>query len=206
MKLENLFEKIEKENASFKKLSKSQKRVVVAQDCLARIECNQFKVARGQVIDTGKDLRIADSVKTFINTNTKFTCSACAKGSLFLSFIGRTNQFQGHEFEGINSLRSIEHKKLLEIFTIKQLSLIETAFEGVQYLVDDNNFKRITFNQTTKENLYKFWENLGIKLNERFKNLKGSSVFQGNIKNIDFNNLLAKICENIIENKGTFKP
>jgi len=62
------------------------------------------------------------------------------------------------------------------------LSLIELAFEGSQYLDFDNENRRIKFSNDTFKRAIRF------------------------LTNFDATERLIKICENIIENKGTFKP
>lgn len=103
-------------------------------------------------------------------------CKVCAKGALFCSFVGRVNEVTLGEIRGGNSIDNLEHKKLLSIFTKIQLDLIETAFEGVSYLNICKN------------------EDLLINA-EAYLN-----------KYPDNDKRLIVICENIIKNKGTFKP
>jgi hypothetical protein len=106
--------------------------------------------------------------------NTK-TCEVCAKGGLFVSYIGRVNNFSDDCLGNDESNEA--HKKLLEVFTLRQLAIIEYAFEGTQYIYSVN----IPYDLEKK--LHKFYD-------ENYD---------------DDDKRLIKICENIIKNKGTFK-
>jgi hypothetical protein len=110
--------------------------------------------------------------QTIVNTK---TCEVCAKGGLFASYIGRVNNFS-NECLG-NEEDNEAHKKLLEVFTLRQLAIIEYAFEGSQYI---NSVSIPNDMQKKLEGFYD--ENFG-----------------------DDDQRLIKICENIIKNKGTFK-
>ena len=68
--------------------------------------------------------------KEVINESTY--CEACAKGCLFLSFVGIANDYNGRVAG--NSIDTPAHIKLNEIFSAEQLALIEAAFEGTFYL------------------------------------------------------------------------
>lgn len=120
-------------------------------------------------------------MKTLLN-KTGITCTGCAKGGLFTSFVGRANHFKYGEIEDDNQLISSEHIKLLEIFSARQLSLIETAFEGSQYL-EEYEGKSISFSQKEYDRAVDF-----------------------NMDYDDSDERLIAICQNIIDNKGTFKP
>lgn len=182
MKLEQLNEEIQKNNEVFAKLSKADKRVQIAKDCIARLEFKQVMYETGTVLSAKTLARLKeahDDVKTTLTSPIK--CTACAKGGLFLSYVGRANNYTKHNIDGTCSQYSNEHDKLLEIFTITQLSLIETAFEGYQFITTYNG-KDITL-----------------------KNIKDAENFF-NVYYSNDNERMIAICENIIKNKGTFKP
>lgn len=200
MEIKDLIENIEANNGKFEKLSKAKKRVVVAQDCLDRIKAGQFQPERNKFIDdrdlsrlvTGNDIYVnlenvvsveSCSLKDRINEIPK--CTACAKGSLFLAFIGRANNFDVNDvnFRNNNATNDNFHAKLLEIFDIKQLALIEFAFEKRLYMKVDLEGNAINFTEKTVDKAVEF-----------FKFYDGSE------------NRMIGICENIIKNKGTFKP
>lgn len=213
-KLQSLVCQIEKGNEIFKKMTKAEKRVVIAQDCIIRIESKQFKTGKGQLIGNFEKLigeENNDSLKDLLNTNYNLTCQPCAKGGLFLSMIGRVNKFKISDIESDNERSSAEHKELLKIFTLNQLALIEAAFEGNQYLEFNEKGKFIEFSKIEKQGLLKFWKNNNIimrdyiDVNSDFSSFTIDWEFRlGEKYNAD--KVLINICKNIIENKGTFKP
>lgn len=120
-------------------------------------------------------------MKSLLN-NQKITCVGCAKGGLFTSFVGRVNNFKRGKIEDDNDIDGSEHVKLLEIFTARQLALIESAFEGSQYLYSYDG-KSINLKEDEYDRAIQYYDNYS-----------------------DENQRLIAICENIVENKGTFKP
>lgn len=192
--LEALVKQIENENETFEALTIEEKRVVIAQDCIARIKLNQLNAKRGRFIDDGdlnvvrgknynddlldnNDIEVCSVKEKF---NTLPTCSACAKGSLFLTYVGRVNSFNTNEFNLSNNNETTDnaHKKLLEIFSLEQLALIETAFEGIQFIDED-----------FAGNLIEIPHSKVIKFNKKYE--------------IPNDRMIA-ICKNIIKNNGTF--
>ena len=186
MSLKKLVARIEAENEIFDSLSKAEKRVRIAQDCLERIKLNLISPYTNNFLYPASIsvLQMNSNLKESVNSNIQ--CSACAKGGLFLSYVGRVNNFDSCKLVGGNDVDDSEHKKLLEIFTLRQLALIEFAFEGNQYLnrywdKSGENSIEIKFSEKLQINAYNFCRRYDVK--ER----------------------LIAICENIIENKGTFK-
>ena len=189
--LENLNGEIKKQNEDFAKMTKPQQRVIIASDCIIRIEANQIIPRAGSIVN--KDTirgsmykhNIAD-LKTLLEGDIE-RCTACAKGGLFLSCVGRVNKFNVAQLDGTNSQRGAEHLKLLEFFTVKQLAVIEMAFEGGQYI--GNN---------------EYWDKGSsiVRLTERDK--QRARNFYTKYMNEPEERLLA-ICRNIVKNGGTFK-
>lgn len=186
----SLAKKIEEDNQMFENATKAEKRVIIAQDCLDRIKLGQIEPAFSTMCKIYNDLETSQhSIKDYINTKKELICSACAKGSLFMSYIGRTNKLTFNEVESDNHIDGTEHSKLLKIFSAKQLSLIEFVFEGRQHLNFDKKGKRI--------NLDKYYSKMR---DFRFDNGTKKDYF-----GFDSNLLIVAICKNIIKNKGTFK-
>src|SRR6478609_1141079 len=130
--LESLAKKIEKENELFSEMTKEQKKVTIAKDCIARIKLEQLKPRKNSFMDydfhdeaeyLGEKLG-TDSLKTVVNSDKLPTCQVCAKGGLFLSYIGRANNFEICELSNDNDVDGSEHQKLLEIFTMTELAYI----------------------------------------------------------------------------------
>lgn len=166
--LQQFIKKIEETNKIFNESTKAQKRVMIAQDCIDRIKCNLLTANTGSFISY-QGCKIDQKL---VNTT---TCQVCAKGGLFASYIGRVNNFSD-ECLG-NHERNEAHKKLLEVFTLRQLAIIEYAFEGTQYIYS------VSLTTDMEDKLEEFYE-------ENYE---------------DDDQRLIKICENIIKNKGTFK-
>ena len=125
---ESFLKKIEETNELFNKSTKAQKRVMIAQDCIDRINIRLLGARRGSIIRLNDNDRIN---KEILNNN---HCEVCAKGGLFVSYVGRVNNLDIFNLVS-NEPDNRVHKKLFEIFSLKQLATIEFAFEGFQYLL-----------------------------------------------------------------------
>ncbi len=176
--------------SKFNKLSPAKKRMVIAQDVLDRIELKQLSAINNITIaDEGYNdsvfvpSAIRDKPLQEQLCNINLRCEACAKGSLFLAFIGISNNFpvEKGNFKQIYISTDIDDghlAELVKIFDAEQLDAIEVAFEGEVF-----NWTRIS--DTLKTKALKFYK----------RNNK-----------INPNVILIAICKNIIKNNGTFKP
>lgn len=196
--LEELVTRIEASNEKFVKLSKAKQRVVIAQDCLDRMNIGHLKPKGGKFIDHDDlrtivlgnsnisldDVTQVESCSLKEKFNAMPVCSACAKGSLLLSFVGRINNFDVNDltFQNNNDSNDKSHSKLLEIFDVRQLALIEMAFEDCLYISETQEGKPINFTKNTHKKASEFWYNYDYSRDR-----------------------MIAICKNIIENKGTFK-
>lgn len=174
-KFEDFIKKIEESNETFKNLSNAEKRVEIAKDTLLRIEVGNL-IAEGSLFIRASNFK-EGSLKEQINSSS-FNCEVCAKGGLFLSYIGRVNNFTEEGLSGHSRLRSNEMQKLLEIFDPLQLDGIEAAFE------------EFCFTWTTNEDP-EFIEDC-------------FDYFEGSDYNQD--EKLISICKNIIKHNGDFNP
>lgn len=188
--MQNLKTILRKKQKQFSKMSIVEKRIAIAKDVIARIKLNQFIPEQGVfcVVD-GSSLRgfegTTDKGEPISEVcdivNSKQPCQVCAKGGLFMSYIGYVDNFKIEDLhygtKASVSLKSTEMKSLSKIFSQKQLSLIETTFEGSSYS----------------------W-NLELSDTEKEK----CNNFEGEF--YDDSNRLIGIMRNIIRNKGTFKP
>jgi hypothetical protein len=127
-KLKNAFlKKIERTNELFNNSSNAEKRVMVAQDCIDRIKAELLEPKKDRIIKLPQNAYVNKE-----NVNS-ITCEVCAKGGLLASYVGRVNNYNESCYLGTYE-DNVAHKKLLEIFTLKQLAIIEYAFEGKQYI------------------------------------------------------------------------
>lgn len=181
----SLAEKIKADNEKFEQSSDAEKRVIIAQDCLDRIGLAQIVPKFGSFCSLKIRKPEFTSLKAVLDTEEEQVCTSCAKGSLFMAYLGRVNQFTVNdlEYNSGNSGGDDAHYKLLEIFTREQLSLIEFFFEGEQYVYKE----------------YKFDKNIIEAYRERIIGGYDHRTLEG------ANLMMIELCKNIIKNKGTFK-
>lgn len=180
--MKTIKQEIDDSNQEFIEASPERKRVMIAQDIIARLNKESFVAIPGSIgeIDIISIYTGSESAKDIINGNAS-TCKVCAKGAIFCSYIGRVNEMSINELEYTMddaniSLEDNFHSKLLEIFEGQQLDLIEVAFEGFSILEIAED--------TDKAEEFYLQHNLDDNSNERLK----------------------AICKNIIANNGTFIP
>jgi hypothetical protein len=199
---------IAKQNEAFNLMTKEEKIVTIAKDCLNRLDLNQITAKTGVLFGWNeREHKGKESVQTVCNTDSKFNCSACMKGGLLLSYIGRVNQFNFGQISKRNNIRSREHKKLTELFSKEQLALIEFAFEGRLYI-------NIKFTKETILKVVKFYYENGGRYAYYEKDEFDDMVKEQQAKDFvtlrcyskDEEKRMIAICENIIENKGVFIP
>lgn len=164
-------------NKKFEAASPAEKRVIIAQDAIARLSADNLTAKFGKVVDYIPFALPNDSLKDYVNSS--HNCKVCAKGALFCSLVGRVNKVTIGEINDTdtNLLSDSTHHKLLEYFSAEQLDLVETAFEGKTYL-----------NAADSEQ---------IDAAEDF-----CDEYEWN----ETNERITAICKNIITNKGEFKP
>lgn len=174
--------------AEFDKLSSAKKRMAIAQDVIDRIKFGQFIARNGTFCKLSenwdrleKDVKIEEALK-----NPKKVCEVCAKGGLFMAYIGIKNNFDADDLSsyGLSAyvgqeLNAPEMIMLSKIFSKNQLSLIESCFENIEY----------SWNETLSERQK-------LRLN----------YFVVTHRRLSDNSKLTAICKNIIKNNGTFKP
>ena len=180
--------KINKLNAEFKKATKAQKRVMIAQDVLAQLKTKRYVAESGCWVQanynstaTWADIKYTDSVQELFAEKTIESCNVCALGGLFMSCTNLNNNTLLEELddvsEDLGNLIDEEEQlsnKLNKIFSVKQLKLIEVYFEG-----NDGYF---------------------------YENREYDTVKAFYIKYPSDKKRLQLIMENIVENEGTFVP
>lgn len=176
----------------FDKLSPAKKRIAVARDVLDRIELGQLTPNAGlfckMLAGERTNLKIHQQLES-----TTFKCEVCAKGGLFLSYIGIVNNYPitiGRlSQEGGEHIYSEPMEVLSEIFSKKQLAYIETAFEEHYYY----------WNVDLTAGEMSMCENFCNDLQRQYVNNK--------INHIQFSEKkIKRILKNIIANNGTFNP
>jgi hypothetical protein len=170
-------------NAEFKKATKAQKRVMIAQDVLAQLKAKRYFAESGCWVQPNikaaceKNLKDEDSVQELFAKKKIKSCNVCALGGLFMSCINLNNNTTVQDLKDetyIGDLVADDDKLsngLNRIFTQKQLILIETYFEGSEGYFKGDDEETVTF-----------------------------------FENYDDDERLEMIMQNIIDNNGTFKP
>jgi phosphoribosylformylglycinamidine (FGAM) synthase-like enzyme len=122
--------KIKKLNAEFKKATKAQKRVMIAQDVLAQLKAKRYVAESGcwvkPNIDSAWEQKLShhDSVQELFIEQKIESCNVCALGGLFMSCTNFASSELGDLIEEVKL-----SNKLNSIFSVKQLKLIESYFE-----------------------------------------------------------------------------
>ena len=178
--------KINKLNEQFKKATKAQKRVMIAQDVLAQLKTKRYVAESGCWVQPNyypdwKQLSDKDSVQELFAAKKIESCNVCALGGLFMSctnFNNNTLLEDLYDVSGdLGNLIDEEEQlsnKLNKIFSTNQLKLIEMYFEanGGYFREDDED------------------DRIGVFYN----------------KNSSDKKRLQLIMENIVENGGAFVP
>ncbi len=218
---------LEKELKSIKKLNKvfdlatpAEKRIIIAKDVIAQIELGKYiptsgKYCESKQITKGKDLQS-------IILAPEFKCNVCELGGIFTSLIRIKDNFNTTQSKSIDSNTMLPELK--KYFSVKQLSLIEGAFEGTGYGLlidsDDVSSKKLIAaeNYRAKRKLSAdldiIEQEIGLE-----KDIVNTGIFgtwrkhsKKNIKKLEIEfsrrdkEAMISICRNIINNKGTFRP
>ena len=170
-------------NAEFKKATKAQKRVMIAQDVLAQLKAKRYVAESGcwvRIHYNPTTVAKTDSVQELFVEKKIESCNVCALGGLFMSCTNFNNNtlLEDLDFASSELGDLIEEvklsNKLNSIFSVKQLKLIESYFE----------------------------ENDGyFYINSQYDRIKAFCD-----KHPSDKKRLQLIMENIVENGGTFVP
>ena len=188
-KLAKIFASIEEKNKEFKKSTKPQQRVLIAQDVLAQIKAKRY-VAESRAWTTpiyaerGLNLEPGESVQKLFANQTIRQCNVCALGGLFMSCTNLNNNTTVEElYQADENLGGeLDYGDNLsngmdKIFTKKQLKLIEIYFEN-----NAGYYKSLAQDPETDH---------ASLFNEKYPNDQDR---------------LKEIMKNIVENNGTFVP
>lgn len=119
----------------FDKLSRKEKRIAICKDVIERININLIKPFGGAFWYNAGSLRTTSaSPKDVMNEK---TCTVCAKGALFCSWVGNFNEVEWtaaakKSLEEVDKLKWVA-PELVNIFGREMLDNIEAAFEGTTY-------------------------------------------------------------------------
>lgn len=184
-------------------MTKKERRIAILKDAIKQIKLNNILAEPGTVV------RLPDAIETNENDakpvlaeyfkkkdKDKKPCYACARGSLLLCTVHKENDFILDSFdycEGSFRQESITDKRLLRLFSEKQLASMETAFEVDGYIEDMAN--------DWAEDLRYYYLN-----KEVLKDEESNKCLLFGAKYKDPNKRLLAIFSNAVKNNGIFKP
>ena len=178
--------KLTKKMKTFSRLSKDQKRVAIAKDVLEQVRLKRIIATEGSYV--GLTLVQSEIGTQLQDLLPKKKCKCCGLGSCFVSLVRMENKFVVKEdyVDGQDSYieKGDFQSRLRKYFSQMQLDLIETAFEGTPLY-------RNSYTGSPQ------WEK-AVDFNHKFGESDHTPKQQ--------EKCLVGIMENIIENKGTFKP
>ncbi len=182
---------LKKWNDYFNSLTKPQKRVAIAEDVIKQIKAKKYTAKESTYLYISTTVEDEEQLQSNFNN---VQCDCCALGGLFLSEVKFNNsctigEANDYDFDVKGDTR------LQKYFSIEQLILIEAAFECWDaYRLLHNNTIDSGYGFNLKLNELKLTEE---DINKACK--FGDSFYYEKDK-------LIAILQNLIQNKGTFKP
>ncbi len=181
---------------TFAKLGNAGKRVAIAKDVILQLNAKKIRAVTGNYLElngvTRKELdnNLGKDLRDFLNKRKK-PCLACALGSCFVSLTKIEDNFKLKEkhlvYESIDD--DDFRPRLNRIFGKEQIDMIESAFEI-----------SIMTNSGVSDN----WAPYGERTEEYEAKLNQAKKFGGRYRGNE--SRLIAIMQNIIKNKGEFKP
>jgi hypothetical protein len=178
-------------NEYFNSLTPAKKRVAIAKDVIANIESKKYFAKMGNYLYVNSDDNLES--QSLQKVLPQVTCNVCALGAMFVSDVKFNNNFN----VGDDTLKKLDNQ-LSKYFSKGQLALIEAAFEG--FGVDYEEYEEDELSIENGFYLKFTLEQLGIKEQDVINAKKFYAMFDTSEEN------LIAIMENIIKNKGKFKP
>lgn len=171
-------EYIEETNEIFDKASPAEKRVMIAKDTIRRIEAQNIIPKAGVLIENWINASDFNQFKDYINDESTPKCNVCAKGALFCSIIGRVNKFS------IDELVSYGHTNDCDDVIHTKLNNFFTLeqLDLIETAIEKRSYLEVAYEDD-------------ILKAEQFRE-----------NGEEDETVLVRICQNIIENKGEFKP
>lgn len=202
--------KVRKGNKEFQKASPSRKRILIAKDVIKHIQSGKIE-PKATIYYKAVDPEFSNYEDVFdefqeykkqcelpkgidaqqILKKPTVECQACALGSMFISDIIRNDAFSVKKMDGE---RDSAAKRLSKHFSQLQLDMIEMAFEGRN--IGDND------KLSDRNSLFGGWTDLGAKCVAFYNQFPKDRFGQDS----NATKRLVAIMNNIIENKGEFKP
>jgi hypothetical protein len=190
--------------AQFDKMTPGKKRMTIAEDVISQVKSRRLLAKTGywgyatfepQIDEDGCLIDNPEmSLQALLITPAVKKCHACGLGSAFLSVIRLHNEFDINDSEAKRGYYDIDRNQelqfaiIIEFFGIRNVHLIETAFEcrwgGIDFRV--NKPYEDEDEHPTEEQI-----DAAVRFGKKFRS---------------HNNRLIAIMQNIIDHRGDFKP
>ena len=168
-----------------KRLTNPEKRVLIAKDVIKLIKADKIIIKRGRYFYTGLTPTYKGKQLKDILPKIK-KCEVCALGGLFYSYVSKYNNYEIN-YDGLRYIDEMDDEMrdlLKDIFSVKQLRLIECAFEMIDV---ENACKSEGYSWKTIQRAKDYREYYDLQFKK------------------DDDQALIHIMKNIISNKGVFK-
>lgn len=186
---------IQRWNKKFREATPSEKRVMIANDVIAFIQAKTIKPENMVYSKPNKGLKQSEDIQCNLDT---LKCTCCALGGLVVGMIKYTNEakvsdLSGETYDDDGNEISV-YSRLKKYFSSSQLVLIENVFENWIAVHDWGHW---SFNGKFEPKRADE-DKIGTLINEVHEN---QTLFPKNPAD-----RMIAIMENIVRNKGTFKP
>lgn len=192
--------KLEQKNAEFAKMTKKQQRVTIAADVIADLRTRKLVADTGRYLFDSFNVTKEDGWETcklpddmdlaeiqYGELAEAGTCTVCGIGALFVDAVKRHDKYTADLAEAEQPSQREIHDYLGKWFSVKQLLLVESAFETREFLDDDYSGYGDDEDRTPSD-----------------EDLAAAVIFGRRFSTPD--KRMKAIMKNIIENDGTFKP
>lgn len=227
--------KINKLNKVFNKATPAEKRIIIAKDVIAQIEAGKYIPIKGSYFEANCDLKEGDELQNIL-IKPKTKCTVCELGGLFTSVIRINDNFKIREDESDVELSDISkeltkyfsekqlvlietafesfndsHHKKSDIpgllgdrvkISLRKLDQIQKDLFLDKLKQARGYRKRYNLEKPINKNPYSWWDSYGSQSSDYMKYERYHLKL---VKENDKNTMI-KICKNIINNKGTFRP
>lgn len=170
------------------KMSKAEQRVLVCQDSIQQLKRGTIVVGKASgyitITRVGREIRKIKRVRQLNKCLSSITCEVCAKGALFIGHISRFNNLVIDNSGYFPIHHSDIRNRLKPLFGDYLLDKIEAAYE--RRVIQDNSRKLLEDGRYMSPMALKC-----VEFGYQYSNARTRFI---------------KIMENIIENKGQFKP
>lgn len=192
-----------KNNADFEKLSQAEKRVAIAQDVLVQLQMEKIVPTQGLYLEGPDDSEVAIKPSTPIKNVTAWQepgCSVCAKGALFVSAVKMMNGRKVKELKDLNWLTDENGQDInkYDAFSVGNDTIVD--YLGDVFLSDQLNMIEAAFEENNIDDY------LADELKRKVRKKTGHHSIYFRQEESDEAERMRLIMENVVKNKGTFKP